>query len=95
MPMTVPIYSVSSALKPSVWERELEADIDKDFLLDGIQRGFHIVDKGVTFKPAHTANYRSATGENHSKVEMQICQEILEGHYVITPHQPIITSALL
>lgn len=84
----------SFGLNYSEWEIELQEDPDRDFLLDGIREGFHIINPGSVFKPAEMPNYRSATVINRQKVEAQLRTEIDEGHYIITPKKPAIVSAL-
>ena len=51
----------SISAKLSSWEEELVNDTDKDFLLDGIHQGFHIIDKhsGGSIKPVHQQNHAS------------------------------------
>ncbi|XP_078000553.1 uncharacterized protein LOC144453148 [Glandiceps talaboti] len=92
--MSLPKPIPSSGLIPAAWQQELVNDPDKEFLLDGIVNGFHIIDHNANIQPALTANYRSATAHNRTKVEKQIHNEIAEGHYVVTKDKPTIVSAL-
>ena len=86
---------VSSALIPEVWEQELEFDVDKDFLLEGIKNGFRIRNLDIEPKEVEQENYNSATNKDvHDLVESQILTEIQEGRYVVTNIRPKIVSAL-
>ena len=59
------------------WDIELGGDPDRDFLMDGIRNGFHVIDKGAILSPATMDNYRSATDPIiRNKVENQILTEI-------------------
>jgi hypothetical protein len=73
----------------------LEGDPDREFLLQGIRQGFHILDQNSKLCPAFTGNYSSATcPDNIDKVEAQIIIEMQEGRYLIAKEQPSIISAL-
>jgi len=76
-----------------VWEQELQGDPDRDFILSGVQHGFHIVDSSDQPEPAETDNYPS-TAQNHEAVEKQILTELEEGRYVKTTGKPLLISAL-
>ena len=81
-------------LKYDVWDRELGDDIDREFLLEGIKDGFHVV-SSFDFSPAECDNYNSALDvQTRPLVEKQIRTEILEGRYKITTDKPTIVSAL-
>jgi len=93
------VSSVLSEFRPSlplaVWTRELEEDPDREFLLDGISRGFRITDQQSTFQRTTQENYSSATlHPNRAQVEKQILFEIDHGHYRLTNEPPTIVSAL-
>ncbi len=75
------------------WRRELAEDPDNEFLINGVEHGFQIVDTGSVVVPAHTDNYRSATGQ-HSRVERIINEELAEGRYVKLDNPPPLISAL-
>jgi len=84
-----------SSLIPEIWERELQGDPDREFLLDGVQNGFHIIDKEAIVYTASMDNYKSATNKHAcQKVEKQILTEIQEGRYVVSSSKPTIVSAL-
>jgi hypothetical protein len=73
----------------------LEGEPDREFLLQGIRQGFHILDQNSKLCPAFTGNYSSATcPDNIDKVEAQIIIEMQEGRYLIAKEQPSIISAL-
>ena len=78
-----------------MWAEELSRDPDREFLLDGIRHGFHIIDPNVSLAPAEVQNYHSATSElSRSLVESQITSEITEGHYLPVAEKPTIISAI-
>ncbi len=81
--------------KAAVWEKELEHDPDKDFLLKGIRHGFDIVNSETVPLPVDMPNHKSALSpENRPKVEKQILDEIANGNYVVVHHKPRVISAL-
>ncbi len=45
----------------NTWERELQDDQDNDFLLDGIQSGFQIVDPSFKREQVECENHKSPT----------------------------------
>jgi hypothetical protein len=65
------------------WRLELETDIDRDYLLEGIEHGFHIIDIQCLPSNMSRANYKSTSGENKCKVEKRICEEIVKGNYLV------------
>ena len=80
-----------------VWQNELNSDIDKQFILDGILNGFSIIvnDNVVNVLPAFCGNYKSVLSHNvKSKVEKQIIDEINLNRYVVCLEKPLIVSAL-
>ena len=86
------------ALVLGAWKEELPLnDSRRDFLLNGVRDGFHIVNSvpETGLRPVFTKNYKSATcHENRSKVEEQIKEELVNGRYEITETPPTIVSAL-
>lgn len=85
--------SLHTSLKHEVWEKELQDDPDKHFLLDGIKNGFCIVDNNNSPQQAEMDNYGS-TKQHHEAVEKQILTEIREGRYIKTTQKPQLISAL-
>ena len=86
-----------TALNYEAWCEELPSDFpNRDYILAGIKDGFHIVDDiDLQCDQVEMDNYRSATcTENFAKVEHQIKDEIVNGHYKIIDHKPTIVSAL-
>lgn len=82
-------------LNLAAWRRELEGDVDAEFLLQGIENGFHIVNSSDLLQPAFMHNYRSATNSTAAPiVEKQILAEIAEGRYKIVDKPPTLVSAL-
>eukprot|EP00795_Rhopilema_esculentum_P008469 gene8469-14460_t len=59
---------------------ELDLDIDKEFLLEGIIHGFELIPADSPLSPAEMDNYRSSTNpEARDKVEYNLKEEIAEG----------------
>ena len=79
----------------STWLHELTIDSDKDFILDGIQNGFKIMNIPDKFPSAECNNYKSATcATNRPLVEKQLKSELRTGHYKICRQKPQIISAI-
>ena len=87
------MVSCNLSAKLANWESELGSDLDKDYLLDGIQNRFDIEGKSLDFS-ANERNYRSATETCFSKVEAQIREEVSAKNYVIIGHKPKVVSSL-
>ena len=85
-----------AALNFHVWQSQIPLDHpDREFLLDGINNGFDLVDSEKNNTPVDIANYTSATGEDIvARVEDQIRTEIDNGRYVLVNEKPLIVSAL-
>jgi hypothetical protein len=87
--------SSSKSLDYNAWDIELGNDIDREFILNGVKNGFHIVDPSNPPKQARTNNYRSATNiDCKSLADKQIRQEVQEGRYIIVDKAPSLISAL-
>ena len=76
------------------WERELENDADKEFLLDGVGKGFDILESKQPDTTAHCKNYNSARVTFAGKTEKQVLLEVSKGNYVETNIHPTIVSSL-
>jgi hypothetical protein len=74
----------------SVWERELAADHDRDYLLEGISAGFHIIDDAELPPQMCRANYKSTSGDNKCKVECRIKEELVKGNYLLCEEKPLV-----
>ena len=89
----IPSISISDSFH--IWQSELPFDSDRDFLLSGINNGFHFIDPNASIQPAEQHNYRSATAEPYrTKVEKQILHELNSGNYEIVSSKPPLVSAL-
>ena len=82
-----------------VWRRELKEDLDKDFILTGLESGFSLVDPTVDIPvdvlPAETQNHKSACDSNMAaRIEAQILSEMEDGNYIPVSSKPTIVSAL-
>ena len=87
--------NVISDLNVSAWERELQNDCDKEYILQGVSEGFKVVDHCDVEIPAELKNHMSATNHKmYEKVNKQIQYEIDHGHYVKISHKPLIVSPL-
>lgn len=89
----------SGALRISAWCEQLPADDEqRDFLLDGIAKGFNILNISLAQKNVDAVevdNYKSATSaEVRDLVEEQILSEIANNRYKIVSEKPLIVSAL-
>ena len=80
-------------MRYDTWERELQDDVDRDFLLAGIKDGFYIVDEGAVPVSAEVSNYSSAM-QRRQLVEKQIMKEINEGRYIVSSKKPTLISAI-
>lgn len=64
-------------------------------MLNGIEKGFHIIDQSCNLTPVHQQNHKSATSPSvKQKVENQIVCELNEGHYIVQKEKPTIVSAV-
>ena len=70
-------------------------DPDREFLLNGINNGFNIVDRNAAdnLKEVHMNNYKS-TELYKKEVDNQIRTEMLEGRYKVCVKRPKLVSAL-
>lgn len=60
-------------------------NIDRDYLLTGLTKGFRIVSRDSELRPADVAYYKSATGHDvRDKVEEAIREEMQRGNYIVT-----------
>ena len=75
---------------------ELESDPDKDFLLNGIENGFDIIDEDVHISPVDCKNHPSAQPNSplYEKASQQILKEIQAGHYVVRETPPEVISPM-
>jgi hypothetical protein len=70
-------------------------EIDREYILDGIQHGFKIVDDEVVKTPVDIPNHVSCTkDDNKYKVEQVLRSEILNGRYVPVKNKPDICSPM-
>ena len=86
--------SAINTLNFEAWYRLLPMDAeDRDFILDGINYGFHLCTKFGPYYPTNRENYSSAF-KVREKVEIQLRNEIALGNYVVTEKIPTIVSSL-
>ena len=81
----------STTLLYKVWEDKLPLDFpNRQFILDGVHYGFHIVDASLIMNQVRVdvKNYKSATDPTlHDTVERKLYKELANGHYVIVSDQ--------
>ena len=78
----------------STWELELRTDPNRDYLLEGIEHSFCLIDLDFVSKPVHMKNYASATTTDKLKVEGNIHVEIGQSRYIITDKKHYIVSSI-
>lgn len=84
-----------SRLHLQAWEEELESDIDKEFLLQGVSQGFHIISPDSDITPVEVKNHRSAVDPKvRPFVQKLIRAEIESGNYILCDNKPLVVSAL-
>ena len=85
----------SIAHKLPKWKIELENDIDRDFLLSGIESGFRIsdIDTSTVVKKVECDNHPSAL-KYSEMVEKELKSQLALGYYVIASCRPLIVSPL-
>ena len=76
------------------WNTELEGDINKEYLLDGVMNVFFIVDRECDLNNINRRNYNSVYTLNHEYAEKQILKEIELGRYIVTDIHPKVVSSL-
>lgn len=65
-----------------MWKEELKLDADRDFILNGIENGFKLVDLPLKDIIEVTSENHKSALVNHKKVEARIIEEIEDGNYV-------------
>ena len=80
----------------STWEEELADDFDKDFILNGLQRGFDIIDENASPHLVKCENHPSARQGSplYKEATEQVLKEIKMGHYEVLPEPPEIVSPI-
>jgi hypothetical protein len=68
------------------WQTELVDDSEREFLLDGIENGFKIIDQECDLKNVDRRNYPSVYSLNKVCAEDQIKKEIRLGRYIVCDH---------
>ena len=80
--------------KLDTWRAQLNGDFDADFILEGVGKGFNILDSTPqVIKKIETKNHKSAL-DRRSKVEKLLTEEILAGNYLVVTEKPDIISAI-
>ena len=94
------INKISETLHPhpmnvEQWDKMLQGDVDRDFLLDSLTNGFRLIDNDTKLFPSSKLNYKSATGSDvKEKVEKQIIAKLEAGNYVIANEPPTLISTI-
>ena len=80
--------------KLDTWRAQLNGDFDADFILEGVGKGFNILDSTPqVIKKIETKNHKSAL-DRRAKVEKLLTEEILTGNYLVVTEKPDIISAI-
>ncbi|CAC5422338.1 unnamed protein product [Mytilus coruscus] len=84
------------ALDLHVWSQELANDFDREFLLNGIEFGFDIIDCDQLPSSIISKNHPSASPNNplYEKAHTQVLYEIECGNYKFTSSDPCIISPI-
>ena len=81
--------------KYDVWEKELESDVDREFLLEGIKHGFRITDIDCSKNVKNVnANNHPSVNLYHDLAEKELLSQISCGNYITTQENPIIVSPM-
>ena len=80
----------------AAWEEELDNDIDRHFILNGIVNGFDIIDNDSDISPVYCQNHPSASPQSplYDKATAQVIKEIENGHYIVCDAPPKIVSPM-
>ena len=80
----------------SAWEEELENDVDREFILNGIRNGFDIIDTDASPVPVECENHKSAQpgAPLYDQATAQVLKEIQMGHYEVVSEPPSIVSPM-
>ena len=77
------------------WKNILSNDQDKNYILDGIENGFYIVDQTENVRDVSGRNYRSILQSSVKHIaEAQILSELENQNNVICKDKPVIVSSL-
>jgi hypothetical protein len=82
------------SLSLDTWRLKLEYDINREFILNGVEFGFMVIDKPCVMPTTCSRNYKSVLLDVEGKVEAQILKEVKLGRYVIVTSPPDICSSL-
>lgn len=77
----------------SVWKEELATDKDRVFLLDGLAKGFRIIDLNQTIQEVEQVNHKSSL-KHREAVEKELVDQISNGYYILSSQKPTVVSAL-
>lgn len=83
-------------LRLAAWETELQDDVDREFILDGIKNGFDIIDKNASPTPVECKNHKSALPGSplYEQASAQVLKEIQMGSYEVVSDPPTIVSPM-
>ena len=84
------------SLQFNAWLRELPLDYcDRDFILQGVQSGFHIVNSELIANYVRQKNHYSAVDPQiAARIEQAILLKVSHGRYKVADTMPNITSPL-
>ena len=84
------------SLSIAAWEEELENDVDREFILNGLKNGFDIIDCDATPKSVHCDSHRSAmpSSPHFNQATQQVLKEIEMGNSIVVLQPPEIISPI-
>ena len=88
---------VSTDLKFETWATELSHDPDREFILNGVQHGFHLLPPDSIVVHAFTQNNKSALRPgSKDQIEAQLVKGLQQDHFAVADQSqmPIIINAL-
>lgn len=82
-----------------VWQKELDKDPDREFILSGLRNGFSLIDSDIDINqnvvPVETQNHKSARDPKlFAAINNQILCEMEDDNYVLVQDKPKIVSPL-
>ena len=85
-----------NGLRLTAWEEELQDDVDREFILNGIKHGFDIIDTDANPEPVECSNHKSAQPDStlYDQATAQVLKEIQMGHYEVISEPPRIVSPM-
>ena len=85
-----------NGLRLTAWEKELQDDVDREFILNGIKHGFDIIDTDANPELVECSNHKSAQPGSplYDQATAQVLKEIKMGHYEVVSEPPRTVSPM-